>query len=45
MKRGDEAVMAVEVVYDPKKVSYKRLLGAYWRAIDPTNDLQVGWVS
>ena len=28
---------AVRVVYDPKKVSYARLLDAYWRSIDPTD--------
>lgn len=27
---------AVEVVYDPKKVSYERLLEVFWRNIDPT---------
>jgi len=27
---------AVEVVYDPKKVSYERLLAYYWHTIDPT---------
>ncbi len=27
---------AVEVVYDPKKVSYERLLYVFWRNIDPT---------
>jgi peptide-methionine (S)-S-oxide reductase len=28
---------AVEVTYDPGKVSYQQLLDAYWRNIDPTN--------
>lgn len=28
---------AVRVVYDPKKVSYARLLDAYWHSIDPTD--------
>jgi len=28
---------AVRVVYDPGKVSYARLLEAYWRSIDPTD--------
>lgn len=28
---------AVEVVYDPAKVSYKRLLEVFWRNIDPTD--------
>ncbi|MBI3715082.1 MAG: peptide-methionine (S)-S-oxide reductase MsrA, partial [Betaproteobacteria bacterium] len=27
---------AVQVVYDPKKVSYEKLLYVYWRNIDPT---------
>jgi peptide-methionine (S)-S-oxide reductase len=27
---------AVEVVYDPKKVSYKKLLDVFWRNVDPT---------
>ena len=31
-------VEAVEVVYNPAKVSYERLLEVFWRNIDPTND-------
>tara|TARA_B100000989_G_scaffold296120_2_gene278632 strand:+ start:12562 stop:13086 length:525 start_codon:yes stop_codon:yes gene_type:complete len=27
---------AVQIVYDPSKVSYKELLAIYWRNIDPT---------
>ncbi len=27
---------AVEIVYDPKKVSFERLLSVFWRNIDPT---------
>jgi len=27
---------AVEIVYDPAKVSYEQLLGKFWRSIDPT---------
>jgi len=27
---------AVEIVFDPAKVSYERLLQVYWRSIDPT---------
>lgn len=27
---------AVEITYDPSKVSYERLLAVYWRSIDPT---------
>lgn len=30
-------VEAVEVVYDPKQISYERLLQVYWRNIDPTD--------
>ena len=29
---------AVEVTYDPAKVSYVQLLNVYWRNIDPTSD-------
>ncbi len=28
---------AVEIVFDPKKVSYEQLLGYFWRTIDPTD--------
>jgi len=28
---------AVEVVYDPKKVGYQKLLEVYWRNVDPTD--------
>ncbi len=31
-------VEAVQVVYDPDKVSYDRLLEVFWRQIDPTDD-------
>jgi len=27
---------AVEIVYDPRKVSYEKLLGYFWHTIDPT---------
>jgi peptide-methionine (S)-S-oxide reductase len=27
---------AVEIVFDPRKVSYEKLLDVYWRSIDPT---------
>jgi peptide methionine sulfoxide reductase msrA/msrB len=30
-------VEAVEVIYDPGKVSYERLLGVFWRQINPTD--------
>lgn len=29
---------AVEIVYDPKKVSYEKLLYHFWRTVDPTDD-------
>ncbi|MBI2346510.1 MAG: peptide-methionine (R)-S-oxide reductase MsrB [Deltaproteobacteria bacterium] len=29
---------AIQVVYDPTKVSYERLLDIFWRQIDPTDD-------
>ena len=29
---------AVQIVYDPQRVSYSELLEVYWRNIDPTND-------
>ncbi len=28
---------AIEVVYDPKKVSYEKLLEVFWHNVDPTN--------
>jgi len=31
-------VEAVEVIYDPKKVTYEKLLEVFWRQIDPTDD-------
>lgn len=32
-----EFVEAVQVVYDPSKISYGQLLDVYWRQIDPTD--------
>ena len=29
---------AVRIVYDPSKVSYRKLLSIYWRSVDPTDD-------
>ncbi|HUP50221.1 MAG TPA: peptide-methionine (S)-S-oxide reductase MsrA [Thermoanaerobaculia bacterium] len=29
---------AVEVIYDPARISYERLLDVFWRNIDPTDD-------
>lgn len=34
---GSGHKMAVEVVYDPKAVSYEELLDVYWHSIDPTD--------
>ncbi len=34
---GTGHLEAVEVVYDPTKVSYNQLLDAYWHHTDPTN--------
>jgi peptide methionine sulfoxide reductase msrA/msrB len=34
---GTGHVEAVQVVFDPEKVSYKELLGYYWRHVDPTD--------
>lgn len=31
-------VEAIQVTYDPKKVSYERLLEVFWRHIDPTDE-------
>lgn len=29
-------VEAIQILYDPKKISYEALLDAYWQSIDPT---------
>lgn len=34
---GTGHVEAVQVIYDPKKVSYKELLDYFWRHVDPTD--------
>lgn len=34
---GKGYVEVVQVIYDPKKVSYKELLNYFWRHIDPTD--------
>ncbi len=31
-------IEAIEITYDPSKVSYERLLEIFWRQIDPTDD-------
>jgi peptide-methionine (S)-S-oxide reductase len=35
---GTGHVEAVEVVYDPKRVDYAKLLEVYWRNVDPLDD-------
>jgi peptide methionine sulfoxide reductase msrA/msrB len=34
----DGHIEAVEIVYDPAKISYTELLDVFWRQIDPTDD-------
>ena len=34
---GTGHVEAVQVFYDPKKISYKELLNVFWRHVDPTD--------
>lgn len=29
---------AIQIVYDPKKITYDELLGVFWQNIDPTDD-------
>ncbi len=29
-------VEAIQIIYDPKKISYEELLDAYWQSIDPS---------
>jgi peptide-methionine (S)-S-oxide reductase len=29
---------AVKIFYDPKKISYEKLLHVFWRSVDPTDD-------
>jgi peptide methionine sulfoxide reductase msrA/msrB len=31
-------IESVQIVYDPEKISYQKLLEIYWRQIDPTDD-------
>jgi len=31
-------VEAVEIIYDPSKISYKELLDIFWQQVDPTDD-------
>jgi peptide methionine sulfoxide reductase msrA/msrB len=34
----DGHIEAVEIIFDPGKVSYRKLLEVYWQQIDPTDD-------
>jgi len=34
---GTGHLEAIQVVYDPKKVSYDKLLDVFWRSVDPTD--------
>src|SRR4030067_766632 len=34
---GTGHVEAVEIIYDPTKVTYEKLLEVFWRQIDPTD--------
>jgi len=36
------SVPVLRVTYDPNKVSYKRIVGTFWRACDPTSKDQFG---
>jgi peptide-methionine (S)-S-oxide reductase len=36
---GTGHLESVQIVYDPKRVSYEKLLEVYWHNIDPTDDL------
>lgn len=37
-----DSIPSVRVSYDASKVSYKRVLGAFWRSCDPTREDQFG---
>lgn len=36
------SIPALRVTYDPNKVSYKRIVGTFWRSCDPTSKEQFG---
>ena len=36
------AAPGIRVTFNPKKLSYARVLGAYWRAVDPTRTAEQG---
>ncbi len=39
VSRGESGhVEAVQVIYDPEKISYRELLDIFWRHVDPTDD-------
>ncbi len=35
---GKGHIEAVEVTYDPRKISFEKLLDVFWRHIDPTDE-------
>ena len=34
---GSQSIEALRITYDPGRLSYKKLLGKYWRSINPTD--------
>ena len=39
---GETVLQAVKVEYKASKLSYKRVLGAFWRGVDPTTSAEAG---
>lgn len=37
VSRGNDHVEAVQVTYDPARISYRQLVDRFWRTIDPTD--------
>ncbi|WP_269515473.1 peptide-methionine (S)-S-oxide reductase MsrA [Brevundimonas subvibrioides] len=37
VSRGNDYVEAVQVTYDPARISYRQLVDRFWRTIDPTD--------
>jgi len=38
VSRGNDYVEAVQVTYDPARISYRQLVDRFWRTIDPTDE-------